>query len=39
MGITIAPAALAQIPDSARGKACLCPACAALAPAAAELPI
>jgi len=39
MGITIAPAALEQIPDSARSKACLCPACAALAPVTTPPPI
>ena len=32
MSVSIAPAALAQIPDSARGQSCLCPACAALTP-------
>ncbi|MEG0002314.1 MAG: cysteine-rich CWC family protein [Comamonas sp.] len=32
MGASIAPSTLAQIPDSARGQSCLCPACAALKP-------
>lgn len=32
MGASIAPSTLAQIPDSARGQSCLCPACAALTP-------
>ncbi|MCT9810598.1 cysteine-rich CWC family protein [Acidovorax sp. Be4] len=29
MTATISPSALAQLPDSARGQSCLCPACAA----------
>ncbi len=35
MNTPIAPEVLAQIPESARNQACLCPACAALPPPAA----
>ncbi len=31
MAAPVSPAALARIPEEARGLACLCPACAALA--------
>ncbi|WP_280191827.1 cysteine-rich CWC family protein [Delftia sp. PS-11] len=34
MTTPVAPASLARIPPQMRGKACLCPACAAGAPAA-----
>ena len=29
MSTSVAPSALAQVPDSMRGQACLCPECAA----------